>query len=127
MDPAYVEMLAFLGLFVVIRWPRRSLIQGFYHRTPAFEDKEWLDEIIGGVLGVIEVLLVVGMILIILDSYFLLERLLRRLRRVPRAAADLRGMDLAETASFYRDVLVPVFVALAGPFMPADIQRLYPR
>jgi len=127
MSPAYVDMLAFLGLFIVLTVATTIAIQGFYHRTPAFEDKEWLDELVGGVLGVIQVMLLVGMILIILDSYFASAASAAGYGeiRIIRQAYD--AIDVTQTALFYRDVLVPVFIALAGPLIPPDIQRLYAR
>jgi uncharacterized membrane protein required for colicin V production len=127
MSAAYVEMLAFLGLFVVLSLGTTVAIQGFYHRTPAFEDKEWLDELIGGVLGVIQMLLLVGMVLIILDSYFRATASALGYGEIRALRQAYDGIDLSETARFYRDVLIPVGISLAGPFIPPDIQRLFAR
>jgi len=123
--PAYVEMLAFLGLFIVIAIVSTVAIQGLYRRTPIFEDAEWLDELLGGVLGVMQVLLMVGMFLIIFDSYFGLATATFDPREIPLLRSIWDAVDITAMAGFYRDVLIPVFIALAGPFIPADIRRLY--
>ncbi len=68
--PGYTTMLAFGGLFIVLFIGASLVIQGFYHRTPISQDDEWLDEVIGGVLGIVEALLLMGIGALILDSYF---------------------------------------------------------
>jgi uncharacterized membrane protein required for colicin V production len=124
--PDYVEMLAFLGLFIVIAIAYTVAIQGFYHRAPIFETAEWLDELFGGILGVAQVVLIVGMFLIIFDSYYGLASATYDPHQFPLLQSIWDAVDIAAVTNFYRDVLIPVFIALAGPFIPADIRRLYP-
>ncbi|MEI8334566.1 MAG: CvpA family protein [Chloroflexota bacterium] len=123
---AYVEMLAFLGLFIVIAIASTVVIQGFYNRTPISEESEWLDELIGGALGTGQVILVVGMFIIILDSYYGLAASTFDARELRLLRTIWDAVDMTAVASFYRDVLIPIFIGLAGPFIPADIRRLYP-
>jgi uncharacterized membrane protein required for colicin V production len=126
LPPAYVQMLAFLGLFIVIAAASTIVMQGFYRRTPLFEDAEWLDEVLGGVLGAAQVILGTGMLLIIFDSYYGLASSAYDPHEIRQLRSMWDAIDMTAVAAFYRDVLIPIFIAMAGPFIPADIRRLYP-
>jgi uncharacterized membrane protein required for colicin V production len=67
----YSVMIGFLVLFVAAVVAFSLVIQGTYTRTHLFASHPVLDEILGGVLGVIEGLLFLIFLTIILDQYFL--------------------------------------------------------
>ena len=46
------------------------ITQGFYKPQPLFQKARFADEIIGGILGVIEAAIIFGAMLVILDSFF---------------------------------------------------------
>jgi uncharacterized membrane protein required for colicin V production len=126
-QPDYVTMLAFLGLFVVFEIFTTVLIQGFYHRAPVVEDKEWVDEILGGLLGVVQALLLMGIVAIILASYFggPSETYDPDEFAILRTVYD--GIVLSTMGSFILDTLLPVFIALAGPLVPDSLRLLFVR
>ena len=55
------------------------VIQGFYKPQPLFQKARFADEILGGILGVVQAALILGASLIILDSFF-------RIPGIPRIA-----------------------------------------
>lgn len=123
----YSYMLGFLGIFVVASVAFSLIIQGFYKPTPLLANSTIVDEVLGGVLGVLQAVLIVGFLIIILDSYF----------KVPGAPTDpdelpfLRGFfdayDTSTVAALYRDTLIPLFYALFGWIVPNDIQSMFKR
>lgn len=123
----YAYMLGFLGVFAVASVALSLIIQGFYKPTPLLANSTIVDEVLGGILGILQAILIVGCLIIILDSYF----------KVPGAPTDpeelpfLRGFfdayDTSSIAGLYRDTLIPLFFALVGWIVPDDIQSMFRR
>jgi uncharacterized membrane protein required for colicin V production len=67
----YSVMLGFLVLFVAAVVAFTLVIQGTYTRTHLFASHPVLDEVLGGILGVIQGLLFLMFLTIILDQYYL--------------------------------------------------------
>ena len=53
----YAVMLGFGIVFVAATIAFTLVIQGFYHKQPLFEKATFVDEILGGILGVVQALL----------------------------------------------------------------------
>ena len=66
----YSYMVGFGTVFVAATIAFALVIQGFYKPQPLFEKARFVDELIGGVLGVIQAAIILGAIVIILDSFF---------------------------------------------------------
>lgn len=122
----YSSMLAFGGSFVVIYLAGTILAQVFYRRTQLFKRSTAVDEIVGGLLGIVQALLLVGAMIMILDSYF----------RLPGAAASPNEIgifrsifgfyDPSQTAILFRDHLIPAFLALFAWIIPSGIRAIFP-
>ena len=125
--PDYVVMLAFLGLFVVFEVFATVLIQGFYRRAPVVEDKEWVDEILGGVLGVVQALLLMGIVAIIVASYFGGPTEVYDPDEFGILRTIYDGIVLSTTGTFILERLIPVFIALSGPLVPDSLRLLFVR
>jgi uncharacterized membrane protein required for colicin V production len=120
--PAYSDMIAFGALFLAI-WIALSVgIQLFYRPAPLLPRYPVLDEILGGVLGVVEGVLLLVVLMLVTDPYFLSE--------AGRAAAPgefgpartLHGfLDDSLTASFLRHQLIPGIFLLIGGLFPHDV------
>jgi uncharacterized membrane protein required for colicin V production len=119
---AYSEMLAFLIVFLAL-WLVLSLVIQTLYRRAFLTRSEAFDEIVGALLGVVEALLLLGVLGVILDSYF---------TGVGSAAsgefAPLRGLwrawDLSQIAVVYRETLVPWGIGLLGWFIPDAVEAL---
>jgi uncharacterized membrane protein required for colicin V production len=120
----YAVMLAFGILFVAATLGFTLVIQGFYHHQPLFEKTTLFDEVIGGLLGVVQGLFLIGCIIVILDSFF-------ALRTFPESAGELpflRGfhgfLDDSGTAELFRSRLIPGFYNVFGLLIPERLKML---
>ena len=121
---SYVYMLAFLLSFLMIYIAGSITVQTFYKRTPLFARATVLDELLGGILGALQALLMVGTMILILDSYYYFADL-----------ADPDEIDLlrniynfynpSQIAELFRTSLIPLFFALFGWIIPADLREPY--
>ena len=69
-SPQYGGMIGFLSVFVLGCLVFAILAQGFYKPQPLFEKARFVDEILGGILGIIEAGLILLCFVVILDSFF---------------------------------------------------------
>jgi membrane protein required for colicin V production len=121
----YAVMLGFGIVFVAATIAFTVVIQGFYHKQELFQRASFADEIIGGLLGIVQALFLVGCIIIILDSFF-------RDPLIPKSDNEFAWIrnffDLMNTSNFadlFRSRLIPGFITVFGLLIPADIQRFY--
>jgi hypothetical protein len=122
--PEYAYMIGFLTVFLAAWIAFTVTIQTFYTTQPLWEKYRFVDELIGGILGVIEAGLLLVIAIVILDSFFLIPG-------IPPSGNELqfvRGfwefMDEAQVTAFFRENVVPLFFALFGIFIPDDIEQL---
>jgi uncharacterized membrane protein required for colicin V production len=120
----YAYMIGFLTVFLAAWIAFTVTIQTFYTTQPLFEKYRFVDEVIGGILGVIEAGLLLVIAIVILDSFFLIPG-------IPPSGNELhfvRGfweyMDAAQVTAFFRENVVPLFFAIFGLFIPDDIEQL---
>jgi uncharacterized membrane protein required for colicin V production len=127
----YAVMVGFGAVFAAAVVSTSLVIQTYYHRTPLFRRFTIIDEMLGGLLGVVHGLLVLGAVIIILDSYFTVpghpvrDNELPGLRDVYEAY-DPPGEPISATAQIFRETLVPGFLAVTGPIMPTGLRAFYP-
>ncbi len=121
----YAIMLGFLIVFVAANVAFSLVIQGFYHRSPLFPKYNFVDEVLGGLLGIVQGGFLVGCLIVILDSYFLIPG-------APQANGELgflRGIfdfyNGSGTAELFRTQLIPGFYSIFGLLIPDDIQFFY--
>ena len=122
----YSYMLGFLMVFVTLAVVFAIIAQGWYKPQPLFQKARFVDEVLGGVLGVVQAGLILGCVLVILGSYFLDYR-----NPVdPQEISFLRDLWDALSASaigtFFIDTLIPLFFAVFGFLVPDDIKVWFP-
>ena len=126
-DPTYSYMVAFGAVFVAAAVTLSIGIQISYRPAPLFPRYPVLDETLGGVLGVLEGVLILVAILLILDPYYTQPavkdtiaigefRLLRTLHEF---------LDNTLTASILRDNIIPAFLAVFGILIPSDVRATF--
>lgn len=124
----YSYMLGFLGVFAVGSVAFSLVIQGFYHRTPLLSRATAVDELLGGLLGIVQAGLVVGCLVLILDSFFNVPG---RAAAGPNELPFLRSFYTAYAGSasveLFRTTLIPGFLGLLGWLVPDDIEALLAR
>lgn len=121
----YAVMLGFGIVFVAATIAFTLIIQGFYHHQPLFEKATLADEIIGGVLGVIQGLFLIGFFVIILDTYFEHASVLPS----PSELTFIRGFhdfyDNSFTSELLRTRLIPGFMNVFGVLIPNDVKSYF--
>jgi uncharacterized membrane protein required for colicin V production len=123
----YATMIGFGTVFLASAIAFAVVAQGLYKPQPLFQKARFLDELIGGILGLVEAALIFGCILVILDSFF----------RVPGIAADPQELQFVrqfweqitdtQAAAIFRESVIPGFLLLFGVLIPDWLERMYPR
>jgi membrane protein required for colicin V production len=121
----YAVMLGFGIVFIAATIAFTIVIQGFYHKQALFEKASFADELIGGLLGVVQAFFLIGCIIVILDSFF-------RIPTIPKTDNEfawIRGFyDVMNTSAFadlFRTRLIPGFITVFGLLIPVDLQKFY--
>ena len=121
----YAVMLGFGIVFVAATIAFTVVIQGFYHKQALFQKASFADELIGGLLGIVQALFLIGCIIVILDSFF-------RDPTIPKSDNEyawIRNffdwMNTSGTADLFRTRLIPGFISVFGLLIPTDIQRFF--
>jgi uncharacterized membrane protein required for colicin V production len=125
--PAYSHMIAFLLTFFAAWIALSLLIQGFYERSPILPRWRHADPIIGGILGILQAGLLIGIGVVILDTYFLGVGKEVHPNELPFLRELAHAIDVSQTAKFYRETAIPTFFLLIGLFFPEDIRAPYAR
>ena len=125
--PQYASMVGYLTVFVVGSIAFSLIIQGFYKPSPLFPNASFLDELLGGLLGILEGLVILGAITIILSSTFAASP------PVPKSDAELpflrefwNAMSASGTYTLFEQTLIPAFFVLFGWAFSDDIRSIYP-
>jgi uncharacterized membrane protein required for colicin V production len=127
----YAVMVGFGTVFLAAIIASTLVIQTYYHKIPLFRRNTVIDEMLGGLLGVVQGMLMLGAVIIILDSFFALpgrptrDNELPILRDVYEAYAP-PAKPASATALIFRQTLVPGFLAVTGPVLPNGLRAFYP-
>jgi len=122
--PQYGEMVGFLAVFAAAVIAATLVIQGTYQKTSLFEKYEFLDEIIGGALGIFQLFMVLTFLTIILDSYFLI-RLPPDIDELPFLRPFWEAVDRSGTGDLLHGTIIPRLVDIIGLLLPDSVKILY--
>jgi uncharacterized membrane protein required for colicin V production len=120
----YSKLLAFVILFGVIWIGTSVLIQGFYKRTDIYATRPVVDDILGGLVGLVQGFLLLCVVLVILGSYPLPSPF-------PGEVAYLRQvqdilLNQSHIAATIRDSVLPVLIHNSGFLLPSSIVAMFP-
>jgi uncharacterized membrane protein required for colicin V production len=122
----YSYMIGFATIFLASSLAFALVVQGFYKPQPLFQRARFADEIIGGLLGLVQAALIFGAVLVILDTFFRIPGIPVNSNELP-VLRDLWGaMDGSKFAAPFRDTIIPGFFLLIGLFIPVKIEQTYP-
>jgi len=125
--PEYSYMIGFLTIFVAGVVAFALVIQTYYEPQPVFHRARFVDEALGGILGLIEAALLFGAVLVILDSFFTIQGIAQDPQELPFLRGFWNLIDATKTAEVFRSTLIPAFFFLFGFFVPDNIEANYPR
>lgn len=122
----YSYMVGFGTIFVAASIAFALVIQGFYKPQALFQKARFADEIIGGILGLIQAALIFGAVLIILDSFFRIPGVPVDRQELPFLRDFWGALDGSKFADLFRQTLIPAVFVLTGLFVPDKIKATYP-
>jgi len=122
----YSYMVGFATIFFASSISFALVVQGFYKPQPLFQKARFADEIIGGILGLVQAAIIFGAVLIILDSFFRIPAMPVDPQELPLARELWGALDGSRFADVFRDSLIPAFFLLTGLFVPDEIEAAYP-
>jgi len=122
----YSYMVGFATIFVASSIAFALVTQGFYKPQPLFHKARFADEIIGGLLGLLEAAIILGAIIVILDSFFRIPGIPLDPQELPFLRDIWTALDAAKITEVFRSSLIPFFFLLTGLFVPDEIESAYP-
>jgi uncharacterized membrane protein required for colicin V production len=121
----YSNMIAFLTVFVAAVVAFFLVIQGTYSKTALFSKWPVLDEVLGGVVGVIQGFLLLMFLTIILDQYFLYAPTTASGDELPLMRSFWEAINTSSVGSLLHQTVIPNFISLFGFFLPEYIKATY--
>jgi uncharacterized membrane protein required for colicin V production len=127
--PSYSYMVAFGAVFLAAAVTLSIGIQITYRSAPLFPKYPVLDEILGGVLGVVEGFIILIAILLILDPHYTQPAVQQNVGfgefRLLRTLHEF--LDPTLTAGILRDNIIPILLAVLGVLFPQDVRDAFAR
>jgi membrane protein required for colicin V production len=121
----YDVMLGFGIVFVAATIAFTVVIQGFYHKQSLFEKATFADEVIGGLLGIVQALFLVGAVIVVLDSFFKIPTIPKSDNEIAWIRDFFNVIDGSAAADLFRTRLIPGFISVFGLLIPSDLQAFY--
>ena len=122
--PEYSAMIGFLTVFVAAVVAFSLVIQGTYKKAELFAKYPVIDEVLGGVLGVIQGFLLLMFITIILDQAFLRPNVPDN-DELPFLRDIWNAINQSGFGNLLHTTVIPNFVALFGLLIPESIKGTY--
>jgi hypothetical protein len=102
------------------------VVQGYYKPQALFQKARFADEILGGILGIVQAALIFGAVLVILDTFFLIPGIPPDPQELPFLRDFWNGLNDTQFAILFRNTLIPGAFVLVGLFVPEGIKATYP-
>ena len=123
---AYSYMIGFGAVFAASTVALALVVQAYYKPQQLFRKARFADEILGGILGLVQAAIIFGAVLIIMDTFFRIPGVPQDPQELPFLRDFWGGMDHTQFAILFRNSLIPGFFALIGLFVPESIRINYP-
>lgn len=123
----YAEMIGFGTLFVAGFVAFALVVQGTYSRVAVFAAHPIVDEVLGGVLGLVQGALLLIFITIILDQFFLGASPAADPTELPVLRDLWNAINGSWTGSQLHAAIIPGFVTITGFLIPAAVRATYQR
>ncbi|HSO28297.1 MAG TPA: CvpA family protein [Candidatus Sulfomarinibacteraceae bacterium] len=123
--PEYNRMIAFGTIFLGGSIASTIAIQLFFRPIPLFAEYPWIDEVIGGVLGVIQGALIIGAFFIVTDPFFLTPGPGTGANEFPFVRQIHEAFQGSLTASIARDRIVPFIFLFFGALFPPTVRDVF--
>lgn len=125
-SPEYAYTVGFGTIFVASAIAFALVAQGFYKPQPLFEKARFVDEALGGVIGVVQAGVILGAVLVILGTFFLLPGMALDSDELPLMRELWEALSTSTIGRFFIDTLIPAFFTIFGFLVPESIEVLFP-
>ncbi|HEX5591262.1 MAG TPA: CvpA family protein [Candidatus Limnocylindrales bacterium] len=123
--PEYNYMIAFGTIFLAGSIGATIAMQLFFKPVPLFAQYPVIDEILGGILGVIQAGLILTAFFLITDPFFLTVGQERAGTEFPFVREIHEAFDGSLTATIVRDRLAPFLLFLFGALFPPAVKDVF--
>jgi hypothetical protein len=120
-------MVGLGAVFVASAVALALVVQSYYKPQQLFQKARFVDEIIGGILGLVQAAIIFGAVLVILDTFFRIPGVPQDPQELPLLRDFWGGLDHTQFATLFRTSLIPGVFGLIGLFVPDSIEALYRR
>ena len=121
----YSVMIGYLVLFIAGVVAFTLVIQGTYKKAPLFAKYPVVDEILGGVLGVVQGFLLLMFLLFILDQYYLYTNIPPDDDEFAFLRTLFNSLDGSNIGQFIQTVAIPALIAVFGFLIPAQAKVVF--
>lgn len=124
--PAYDHMIAFGSIFLAGTIASTIALQLFFKPVPLFAKYPVVDEIIGGLLGLLMGAILLAAFYLILDPVFTIDQSARA-NEFPILRPVWDALQGSLTADIARHQLVPAVLFFFGGLFPNEVTAVFPR
>jgi uncharacterized membrane protein required for colicin V production len=119
----YNRLLAFVIIFGAFAVACSILIQGYYKRTDISAQHPIVDDIVGGLLGLAEGLLILTFVVVVFYSYTLPSPQSGDVSQLRDVQNAIQGSHIA---GGMKDTIVPPLVHVLSILLPSDLVAVFP-
>lgn len=123
----YAFMVGYGAIFAASSIALALVVQAYYRPQQLFQQARFADEILGGILGILQAAIIFGAVLVILDTFFRIPGVPQGPNELPFLRDFWGGLDHTQFAILFRNTLIPATFALIGLFVPDSVKALYQR
>ena len=125
-SPEYSYTVGFATIFIASAVAFALVAQGWYKPTPLFEKARFADELLGGLIGIVQAGVILGSVIVILGTFFLVPGIAQDSDELPFMREIWDALQTSVIAGYFQDVLIPAFFAIFGFLVPSNITALFP-
>lgn len=122
----YSFMVGFGTIFVSAALAFALVAQGFYKPQPLFEKARFVDEFLGGLLGLLQAAIILGAAIVILGTFFLIPGIPQDPQELPLLRELWGALDTSSIAHGFRDTIIPVVIGVTSFLVPDSIRQFFP-
>lgn len=122
----YSYMVGFGTVFVAAALAFALVAQGFYKPQPLFERARFADEVLGGVLGLFQAAVLLGSVIIILGTFFLIPGIPVDAQELPFLRDLWIALEGSVIADAFKETFIPAAFVVTGFLVPDSIEAFFP-
>lgn len=123
--PEYSVMIGYLVIFIAAVVAFFLVVQGTYRKAEVFAKYPIVDEVLGGILGLVQGFLLLMFLVIILDQYFLYVNIPADSDELPFLRGFWEAIDGSQFGALLHGTVIPAFLNIVSFLVPDEVMALY--